>query len=142
LLGAWIASPDVTVIERFHSGSRFRDAAIVLKLHKTGAIICVITRKHRESYRGGASTITKARKEERETWGADAIVLGKTRRHKPDRLVIFLTDTEEYFISNYADWFDPTKRVTRTSEHSRKQTYHLPTHLMTHIPSKKSLRPE
>ena len=142
LLGRWLRSDKVEVIERLHKGPRQQDAAVVFRMKATGQIIAVIPRKHRESYRGGENMISKARKKKVETWGADTVLMNKCRRHNPTHLVLFLTDTEDYFLSRFADWFDPHKRITRTSEWSKQTMYHLPTHLMIYVPSKKRLHAE
>lgn len=139
-LGRWVENDAVEVIQRIDNGARQKDAAIVLKIKRTGKVIVIVSRKNHESYKQGRKTITAARKDQVETWGVDGRILDKVRALKPDFVVIFLTNTDHYWVSRFSAWINPKIRIRRTSKYSSEPIYHLPSHLMKHVPEKTNLR--
>jgi hypothetical protein len=138
-LGQWITDSNSEVIERFHK-RRFKDVMLVIKRKTTGATLVIVTRKHRDSFRNGEKSISAARKSDQETWPIDAHLLRKTKRYKPDRVVVYLVDTDDFWLSNFDDWFDPHVRITRRSKYGGEEIYHMPSSKMTHVPSFSHLR--
>lgn len=138
-LGQWVESDAVEIIQRIDNGKRQKDAAIVMRIKRSGKVCLVVTRKHCESFRSGHASISKARREKEETWGVDGHILTKCRAHKPDFVVIFLTDTEDYWVSNFSAWLDPKTRIRRVSKYRSDPIYHLPSHFMKHVPNKVTL---
>ncbi|MCR9222900.1 MAG: hypothetical protein NXH70_02425 [Hyphomonas sp.] len=138
-LGQWIAHPETEVIERYHK-RRFKDVMIVIRRKTTGAKIVIVTRKHKDSYRNGEKTITTARKTNQETWPIDAHLLRKSSRYKPDKVILYLVDTDDFWLSDFKDWFDTTIRITRRSKYGGEEIFHMPSDNMIHIPSYTHLR--
>ena len=138
VLGRWVNSEKVEVLERL-SKTRVKDAMIVLRMKASGKTICVVPRKHKDSYAHGEKTRSKARQKQVEEWPIDAHLTQRANRHKPDYLVIFLVDTEDYWVSRFEDWMDPYKRSRRTVKYNATEVFSLPSHLMQHVPSERLL---
>ena len=138
-LGQWIIDSNTEVLERYHKG-RFKNVMLVIKRKTTGAVMVIVTRKHKDSYRNGEKSMTAARKKDQETWPIDAHLLRKTRTFNPDRIVVYLVDTDDFWLSNFKDWFDPKVRITRRSKSNGEEIFHMPSSKMTHVPSFSHLR--
>lgn len=139
-LGRWLESDAVEVIQRIDNGKRQKDAAIIIKVKRTGDVVMIVTRRHPESYRSGCKSISEARKTHVETWGVDGHILSKCRAFDPKYVVVFLTDTNDYWVSKFSAWMDPKVRIRRVSKFRSDPIIHLPSHLMKHVPDKDHLR--
>lgn len=139
-LGRWIASEAVEVLQRIDNGKRQKDAAIIIKVKRTGDVVLIVSRKHSESWCSGCKSISEARKTKVETWGIDGHILNKCRAFDPKYVVIFLTDTHDYWVSNFSAWMNPKLRVRRVSKYGGDPIMHLPSHFMKHVPDKDRLR--
>jgi hypothetical protein len=137
-LGQWIESDKVEILERLNK-TKVQDAMIVVKIKRTGKIAVIVPRKHRDSYAAGEPTRTQARRTQVETWPIDAHLAGRCRIHNPAYLILYITDTDDYWVSFFADWMDPAKRRRRTLKYSSAEVFHLPSHMMKHVPSHKLL---
>lgn len=138
-LGRWVSNPETEILERYHK-RRFKDVMLVIKRKTTGATLVIVTRKHKDSYRNGEKNITTARKTEQETWPIDAHLLRKTRRFNPDKVIIYLVDTDDFWLSDYDNWFNPEVRISRRSKYGGEEIFHMPSCEMKHIPSYTHLR--
>lgn len=138
LLGQWIASEHTTVLERVNSG-RTKDAVIFLKLERLGVKIAVFPIKHKAGDAGKSKSRTAARKAGMEAWPIPSDMLMKCRRWKPQKIVLFLTDHDDYWLSDYADWTDPEKRRRKCSRSRKADLILLPSQYMTHVPAHKVL---
>ena len=100
----------------------------------------MVPRKHKDSFRNGEKSMTAARQEGVETWPVDAHLLRKTRIFDPHKVVIFLVDTDDFWLSDYDDWFDPYKRIVRRSKWTSEEIFHLPSKFMKQVRDYSHLR--
>lgn len=137
-LGRWISSPKVKILERINQG-RTRDALIFLKLLGSGATVALLPLRHKAGDSGRAKTRTEARRNGVEAYPIGADLLLKCRAHNPSHIIVFLVDHDDYYVSKYADWQDPTKRRRLCSRGSSADKILLPTQFMLHVPAHKVL---
>lgn len=139
-LGQWIASAKTKVLVRLDKSKRHKDAVIVMELIASKQVIAIITRRHKDSYRNGAKSMTEARRTGEETWPADGHLLRKAKRFNPHKAVVYLVDTDDYWICDFDKWFDPKVRLSRRASVSGDEIFHMPSSQMVHVPRFESLR--
>lgn len=140
-LGRWIASDKIDVVQKWKVGAN-QNGAMVLEFEETGEKFAVFPRRHKDTYRMGRPTMTAARKEHVECWFLDPEILALIRRtHAPKTLIIFETDTDDFWVSPFDWWFDTSKRLRRPLNAAKggKDYAMLPTHLMKLSRSKEDL---
>ncbi len=138
-LGRWVASDKIDVLERRKIG-RATNGALVLQVEETGKKFAVFPRLHKHTYRAGRPTMNAARHEGVECWFLDPEALRSIRRkHAPTTLIIFETDTEDYWLSRFDDWFGEKRLVRSLSKDGGKSFIMLPVSEMKHCRSREQL---
>jgi len=138
-LGRWLANANIERVESIGIGKR-KDVAFVLKVKSTGHVFLLVPTRHNASYRGEYRTLSDARKAGEECWTLDARVFDPARaRHDISRVVHFLVDTDEAWISQASDWRDPNRRY-RSVKPSGLTIYKMPVSFMTYMPSTEPLK--
>lgn len=137
-LGRWLESDSLEIL-KIYSAGRIKYDGIVVRFRKTGYVAFISPERHKSVYKEGRSSITTARKEKVTTWPLSPIQFDMAMTtYKLDYVIIYLTDTDDIWVSSAKDWRDRTKRIFRTTK-SGSGMYHLPEKYSFHIPNKEPL---
>jgi hypothetical protein len=83
-----------------------------------------------------------ARTAEQESWPIEPELLSLIQRtREPDKLLIYETDTDNYWLSDFALWTDPEVRFRRALRPGGPSMVHLRTSLMRYRHSETELKP-